>query len=114
MSGKRSDMFEKLAQQAGAAEAVQGRPAGQGVVAESALPQVPKAPLPPIPEVSVKPVRVSRGKRDNPEYVQANAYLPKRLRRAVDRVLIDRDDLDYSTLVEDLLRQWLKAQGVTV
>ncbi len=52
------------------------------------------------------------GKRDNPDYCQANCLRPKKLRRAVDKALLDIEGLDYSTLVEDLLRKWLKSRGV--
>jgi hypothetical protein len=53
------------------------------------------------------------GKRGNPDYVQANAYVPKSIRRSVDRILLDIDGLDYSTLIEDLLRKWLKSRGIS-
>jgi hypothetical protein len=54
-----------------------------------------------------------KGKRDNPNYCQANAYVPKSLRRAVDKALFDVEGLDYSTLIEDLLKKWLKSRGVS-
>lgn len=52
------------------------------------------------------------GKRNDPDYVQALAYVPKKLRKAVDKALLDIDGLDYSTLTEDLLRKWLKTRGI--
>jgi hypothetical protein len=78
----------------------------------------PPSPAPvetarPKPPAAIKKPEPVRGKRDNPDYCQANAYVPKALRRSVDRVLLDIDGLDYSTLVEDLLRKWLKSQGVS-
>lgn len=64
------------------------------------------------PAAKKKPEPV-KGKRDNPNYCQANAYVPKTLRRAVDKALFDVEGLDYSTLIEDLLRKWLKSRGVS-
>jgi len=54
-----------------------------------------------------------KGKRGDPDYCQANAYVPKNLRRAVERALCDIEGLDYSSLVADLLREWLKSRGVS-
>ncbi len=54
-----------------------------------------------------------KGKRGNPAYCQANAYVPKTLRRAVEKALLDLEGVDYSTLITDLLRKWLKARGVS-
>jgi hypothetical protein len=62
-----------------------------------------------VPRKKPEPVR---GKRQNPDYCQANCYVPKKLRKAVDRALLDIDDLDYSSLVEELLRKWLKSRGL--
>ncbi len=54
-----------------------------------------------------------KGKRGREDYVQANAYVPKTVRKAVDKQLIDMDGWDYSTLVTDLLQKWLKSRGVS-
>ena len=54
----------------------------------------------------------AKGKRGDPGYCQANAYVPKTVRKAVDKALIDIDDMDYSSLVTELLRKWLKSRGV--
>lgn len=53
------------------------------------------------------------GKRNHPDYCQANAYLPKSVRKAVERALLDIEGKDYSDLVEELLRKWLKSRGVS-
>ena len=67
----------------------------------------------PKPAASRKRAEPASGKRSNPDYCQANAYVPKSLRKAVDKALLDIDGLDYSSLVADLLRKWLKARGVS-
>ena len=54
-----------------------------------------------------------KGKRANPAYCQANAYVPKTLRRAVEKALLDLEGVDYSTLITELLRKWLKSRGVS-
>ena len=52
-----------------------------------------------------------RGKRNDPEYMQASAYLPKQLRRRIDRFLLgDPAERDYSQLVAELLEQFLSEQ----
>ena len=114
MSGKNKEaMFAKLVAQ-------QAKPVAEE---EAAAPEIPAADTPPSPALPVparpkrsgsKPEPVTaKGKRDNPDYCQANAYVPKRIRKAVDRQLLDIEGLDYSTLIEDLLRKWLKARGVS-
>jgi hypothetical protein len=106
---KKENLFAKLAAQqvkaADAAVAVETPPAD---TPSPALPEPARAK--PSPKKKAEPLK---GKRDHPDYCQANAYVPKKLRKAVDKALLDHDDLDYSTLVEDLLRQWLKSQGVS-
>ena len=110
---EREGMFAKLAAQQARTGQEEAPPAVEAVA--EAAPPSPALPTPAAPKPSPgrkKPETV-KGKRDNPDYCQANAYVPKRLRRAVDRVLLDMEGLDYSTLVEDLLRKWLKSQGVS-
>lgn len=55
-----------------------------------------------------------KGKRGRKDYVQANAYVPKVVRKEVDKQLIDMEGMDYSTLVTELLTKWLKSRGVSV
>jgi hypothetical protein len=55
--------------------------------------------------------RAGGGKRNNPDYFQATAYIPQQLKEEVDIKLIrtrrQRPDLDFSVLMEELLQQWL-------
>jgi hypothetical protein len=112
-SSKRESMFAKLAAQ-------QVNPLHEEAApdAETAAEDTP--PSPALPEPARKKPAPSRskpetvkGKRVHPDYCQANAYIPKKLRRAVDKALFDLEGMDYSTLVEDLLRKWLKSRGVS-
>lgn len=110
---KKENLFAKLAAQQAKAE-----PETPAPIAEEAVPEIPPSPTPvevskPKPAASRKKPDPVRGKRENPAYCQANAYVPKSVRKAVDKALLDIDGLDYSTLVEDLLRKWLKARGVS-
>ena len=110
-SRKKDNLFAKLAAQ-------QARPESEQValVGESQPVDTPTPPA--LPETSKakssarKRAEPVKGKRDNADYCQANAYVPKKLRKAVDRQLLDIDGLDYSSLIEDLLRKWLKSRGV--
>jgi hypothetical protein len=110
---KKQNLFAKLAGQ-------QPRPVPEEPAAEVVEPPAASNPPPALP-VEAKPKSSApkkkpepvKGKRDNPDYCQANAYVPKALRRAVDKALFDVEGLDYSTLVEDLLRKWLKSRGVS-
>lgn len=47
------------------------------------------------------------GKRSNPDYVQVGAYIKRSTDKAVKRLLIDNDEMDFSELVESLLLQWI-------
>jgi len=54
------------------------------------------------------------GRRRDPDYMQASAYVPRKLRRQVERVLLnDPGERDYSELIEELLEKWLTDQGVS-
>jgi hypothetical protein len=117
--GKKENLFAKLAAQKAKADQEEAAPAGEAAAgdtppspapADAPPPADPAKPKPPSPKKRQEPVK---GKRDNPDYCQANAYVPKHLRRAIDKALLDIDGLDYSTLVEDLLRKWLKSRGVS-
>lgn len=106
---KKENLFAKLAQQNRAREETAGPPAAPGAA--------PPSPAPPAPEqkrtsAASRP-ETAKGKRNHPDYCQANAYVPRSLRKAVDKALLDVDGLDYSTLVTDLLRQWIKSRGVS-
>lgn len=126
MSGsKRDNLFAKLAQQTARTETAAPEDAAPAV---ESTPEAAPAPPPPSPApVAAAPAEAAKsksaasrkraepvtGKRTNPEYCQANAYIPKALRREVERALLDIDGLDYSSLVEELLRKWLKSKGVS-
>ncbi len=113
MSGKNKEaMFAKLVAQQPKSLAEDAAPAAEPLPADT--PPSPALPVAAKPKRSAgksEPVS-AKGKRDNPEYCQANAYVQKRIRRAVDRELLDIEGLDYSSLIEDLLRKWLKSRGV--
>ncbi len=54
------------------------------------------------------------GRRRNPDYMQASAYVPRKLRRQVERALLnDPGERDYSELIEELLEKWLTDQGMS-
>lgn len=125
-ASKKENLFAKLAQQTARAEAApsaetlppEERPAES---ADDAPPPLPASePAAPIEQAKPRPAAARKkpepvsGKRTNPEYCQANAYVPKALRKEVDRALLDIEGLDYSSLVEDLLRKWLKSKGIVV
>ncbi len=51
------------------------------------------------------------GKKDNPDYQQATAYIPRQLHQDVKVLLIQEGGKqDFSELVEELLRKWVKGQ----
>jgi hypothetical protein len=108
-NSKKEGMFAKLVQLQPNAQ-----PAAELVTPEASPPSpAPAETSPPKSSAAKKKPEPAKGKRDNPDYCQANAYVPKSLRRAVDRALLDIDGLDYSTLVTDLLRKWVKSRGVS-
>lgn len=51
-----------------------------------------------------------KGKRSNPDYIGAFAYIPGKLHEDVKIKLLRRKDLDFSGLVEKLLTDWLGKQ----
>lgn len=123
MSGdKRGNLFQKLVKlnEPSAPEAVT-EAAEEPLVNEVAEQTTPPSPSPPKASTSVASSRARpskkkeepKGKRGREDYVQANAYVPKTVRRAVDKQLVDMDGWDYSTLVTDLLMKWLKSRGVS-
>ena len=95
--GKKENLFVRLAEQNRARETREGQAA---------------EPPSPAPDSAPKRGGPVLGKRNDPNYCQANAYVPKGLRRAVEKALLDIDGLDYSTLVADLLKGWLESRGV--
>ncbi len=54
------------------------------------------------------------GRRRDPDYMQASAYVPRLLRRQVERALLnDPGERDYSELIEELLQKWLRDQEMS-
>jgi hypothetical protein len=85
--------------------------------AGSAEPAPPSpAPLPSaseIPKQSTdkrKPGRPKGGKSSNPEFVQTTAYVEETVLISVKKALLDVKDLDFSSLVNDLLKKWVKSR----
>lgn len=107
---KAQGMFAKLAQQQAKAVREETPPAVEAPPSEAALPPAPPAEAKPkraAPKPKQEPVK---GKRHHPDYCQANCYVPKALRREVERELLDMDGMDYSSLIESLLERWLKSR----
>jgi len=68
----------------------------------------PVAPPSPAPLVLAAPPKGRGGKSSDPEFKQCSVYLPKKLRKQINRALEDEDKgRDFSGLVKDLLEQWL-------
>lgn len=62
----------------------------------------------PTQAVSGASKRKQTGKRSDPDYLQVGAYILKSTDKAVKRLLIDEDDMDFSDLVQSLLEKWVK------
>lgn len=110
---KKEAMFAKLAQQHAKANTEDAATMVETPGADTPPSPAPPEAAKPKPPASRKKAEPVAGKRGNPDYCQANAYVPKAVRKAVDKALLDIDGLDYSSLVTDLLRKWLKARGVS-
>lgn len=78
----------------------------------------PPSPAPPAPVTEQprkaadkrKPGRPKVGKSSNPDYVQVTAYVEETVHLAVKKALIDHKDMDFSVLVNDLLKKWAKSR----
>ena len=89
--------------------------AGGGSLAAEA-PPLPPAP----PAASTKAViasvekrkagRPKGGKSSNPDFVQVTAYVEDTVHIAVKKALLDLKDTDFSDLVNDLLKKWVKTR----
>lgn len=122
MSDKKENLFAKLAQQH-AAKPADDQPKAVEAAPVEPVPAEPipagPPPSPALPAAKLKPATPRKkaepvaGRRANPDYCQANAYVLKTVRRSVDRALLDLDGMDYSTLVEELLVKWLKSRRVS-
>lgn len=63
--------------------------------------------------------RAKTGKRSNPDYVLAGAYIDGRVRQRVDEALTDlrepgKKKTEYSDLVQGLLVRWLEEVGWSI
>lgn len=69
---------------------------------------------PPVsPEESPAPKSVKKtGRRSDPDYLQANSYIPRSLHRKV-KIQLLQDDREFSELIEELLTTWIneRTQG---
>jgi hypothetical protein len=70
--------------------------------------QPPESPPDPEPKQRGRP----RGKKSDPEYEAAIAYIRKKTHIQVKRLLLDQEELgekqDFSTLVQELLELWVE------
>ena len=75
---------------------------------------MPELPSEPAPEPEAKQRGRPRGKKSDPEYVSAIAYIRKKTHLQVKRLLLDKEELgdkqDFSELVQDLLDFWVEIQ----
>ena len=99
----------------GLLEDIKEKQAGGVSAPEPPLPPSP-APLPPTsesPKASPgkrKPGRPKGGKSSNPDFVQTTAYVEEAVHLAVKKALVDVKDMDFSSLVNDLLKKWVKSR----
>jgi len=54
--------------------------------------------------------RPKGGKSSNPDFVQVTAYVEDSVHIAVKKALLDLKDTDFSDLVNDLLKKWVKSR----
>jgi hypothetical protein len=86
-----------------------------GKTESETLPQAEATPEPVNePEPEAKQRGRPRGKKSDPEYVSAIAYIKKKTHLQVKRLLLDKEELgdkqDFSELVQDLLDFWVEIQ----
>jgi hypothetical protein len=98
----------------GLLEDIKEKQAGVPVAAETPTPYpAPRSPAPETPKRSSekrKPGRPKVGKSSNPEFVQVTAYVEDAVHVAVKKALLDMKDTDFSDLVNDLLKKWVKSR----
>lgn len=69
------------------------------------------SPAPPEPPAARRPGRPT-GKKSDPTFEQVTAYVPRELYGEVRGALWkDHDRREFSSLVEELLREWLESQN---
>jgi hypothetical protein len=57
-----------------------------------------------------KPGRPKSGKSSNPDFGQVTAYIENSVHLAVQKALLDLKPMDFSDLVNDLLKKWVKSR----
>lgn len=106
-----TDLFAGLAQQRQRKE----QRADPPTVESTELPVTPVTPPTEVrftePERSTQKQGRAKGKRSNSDYTQVGAYIPKDLKKQVDRLLFDEDDTDFSDLVATLLQKWVSSKS---
>jgi hypothetical protein len=80
--------------------------------AEDDAPPPSPAPPPRAAETAAKrkPGRPKNGKSTNPDFVQVTAYVEEAVHVAVKKALLDQKGTDFSDLVNDLLKKWVKSR----
>ena len=81
---------------------------------ESSAPPQPETSQLPEPETESKQRGRPRGKKSDPEYEAAIAYIRKKTHIQVKRLLLDKEEQgekqDFSELVQELLELWVEIQ----
>jgi hypothetical protein len=78
----------------------------------------PPSPAPPIeaartPKAIIPKRKAGRpkgGKSSDPDFVQTTAYVEEAVLIAVKKSLLDDRSMDFSSLVNDLLKKWVKSR----
>lgn len=105
MKGKYKGLLDDIKEkQAGVPPAAEPPP-------PSPAPVAPVSETPKPPADKRKPGRPKGGKSSNPEFVQTTAYVEEAVHIAVKKALLDLKEMDYSSLVNELLKQWVKSRG---
>jgi len=87
---------------------------GASEPSQEAVAETPETDVP--AQAVAQPANTGRGvgRRRDPDYMQASAYVPRQLRRQVERALLnDPGERDYSELIEELLEKWLTDEGMS-
>jgi hypothetical protein len=87
-----------------------GPPAGDEPAPPSPAPPVVASESPKQAPAKRKPGRPKVGKSSNPDFEQVTAYVEKTVHRSVKKALLDMQDMDFSDLVNDLLKKWVKSR----
>ncbi len=83
-------------------------PAEEMPAPPSPAPLAPVNEQPKMPADKLKPGRTKVGKSSNPDFVQVTAYVEETVLLSVKKALLDHKGTDFSDLVNDLLKKWVK------